>query len=371
MVLGGTFKICPIREKLGFESTYARGRIIIARAILDGKLKWTDSLIKQVFTDLLCANCMIHCPLEIDIMGIFKALRSEIMRGKHKLPDGIETVISNIREGRDIFRTLKKRVWWVSKARKINEKSQMVYFAGCVARNKLPNVAQASIKILNAAGLDFSILGTEEHCCGDPLFLIGETELVKELAKHNVEKIRETGADVLVTSCAGCYRVFKTEYPKIIGETGFEVLHISQLLCDLLNKGKISFNERHVRDIVKAVVTYHDPCELGRYCGVYDPPREVIKHIAEHFPGIEFLELKRNRENSWCCGAGGVLKAARPELAVEIAYDTIKEATELGANIITTCCPTCEWNFRDAIRMKKLNMKVLDLAELVAKVMWL
>lgn len=363
MVLGQTFRICPLREKLGFESSYARGRMIIARAILEGELTYDQQLIERIYCTL-CGNCMVHCPLEIKTVEVFKALRADIVKSGCKLPENIEVVISNIRTYHDAFLTLTKKAWPVPK-KTLAEGAELLYFAGCVARNKYPSIIRASIKILEAAGVGFTVLGEDEWCCGNPLFSYGELDLAKEVAEHNVAKIRELGVKKVVVSCAGCYKTLKTEYPKILGKIDFEVIHLSELLKELVEKGKIAFNAEHSQKLAGKVVAYHDPCELGRLSGVYDSPRKVIKSI----PNIKFVEFQRNRENSWCCGAGGGFKAFNPKLAVDIAYDRVDEAVGLGANTIVSCCPTCKWNLTEAVRRKKMNVEVLDLSELLVSAM--
>lgn len=360
-MLDQTFRICPLREKLGFESSYARGRIAIARAILEGELTYDPALIERIYCTL-CGNCMVHCPLEIKTVEVFKALRADIINSGQKLPANIEAVISNIKHYHDAFMSLTRRAWPVQEKTATAESVELLYFAGCVAKNKFPSIIRASIKILEAMDVNFTVLRENEWCCGNPLFNYGELSLAMEVAKHNVEKIKELGVKKIVVSCAGCYKTMKKEYPKILGKVDFEVVHISELINDAIKAGKLTFTAEQGQKIAKKIIAYHDPCELGRLSGLYNPPRDVIKCI----PNIKFIEFPRNKENSWCCGAGGGFKAFNPKLAVDIAKDRVEEALDVGANTIVSCCPTCKWNITDAVRRNKVGIEVLDLSELVA-----
>lgn len=359
------FLICPMRERFGFDSYTAKGKILMARAILKNKLEYTETAIETVFKCLLCGNCKEHCimffmaPL-VDTFEIFKAMRADIFDAGLPIPKGIAKLGTAIEKEHNIFEQPNaERTAWVTSDIKVSENAGTVYFPGCVAAYKKPEIAQATAKILNKAGIEFSLLDGEEWCCGDPLFLTGQLPLARMVVEHNAKMLEESGAKRVVTACAGCYRTLKQEYPKVLGrELKLKVVHVSELLADLIGKGELKLKG------VDAKVTYHDPCELGRHCGVYDAPRKVITSI----PGVELVEMLRNGNGAWCCGAGGGVKAAWPDLAVELAGDRIKEAEDTGAKIILSCCPTCEWNLEDAISSEqKPELKVLDLTEFVKK----
>jgi len=187
---------------------------------------------------------------------------------------------------------------------------------------------------------------------------------VTKLIKHNIKDFNEKGAKTLFTACAGCYRTWKKDYPALIGEElPFEVKHITEVLIELLNKNQIPFKpEEHE----KIKVTYHDPCHLGRHMDLYEIPREIISKI----PGIQLVEMKRNRKNAWCCGAGGGVKSQFPDLAKDISKERIREAIESEADILTTSCPFCIGNLKDAYGelgpelQEKINL--MDILDLIA-----
>ena len=169
---------------------------------------------------------------------------------------------------------------------------------------------------------------------------------VTELMQKNVNAIKAMGVKTLILSCAGCYRMFKLEYPKYV-DVPFEVLHITEFLA------KQDLNLKPL----EGKITYHDPCHLGRHCGVYDAPRAVI----QKFPGVDFQEMKFNKSTSHCCGGGGGVRAAFPEEAADIANTRLDEAS--FADVIITTCPFCVTNL--AAQVGERKVKVVDLVELV------
>jgi heterodisulfide reductase subunit D len=240
------------------------------------------------------------------------------------------------------------------------EKAEVLYWVGCTASYRVKETARATIDILQKAGVNYTLLGMAEGCCGSVLLRTGQNVSVeKEIAEANVEKIVATGAKTLVTSCAGCYRTFHEDYKSIIGKLPFEVLHISEYLERLINEGKVRFMTE-----LPMKVTYHDPCHLGRHVGVYEPPRNVIKRI----PGVTLTEMAKNREESRCCGAGGGLRSAYRELSIRIAADRLEsDALPTGAEALVTPCPFCVLNFKDAVNTYGAKIEIIDLVELVSK----
>jgi heterodisulfide reductase subunit D len=150
----------------------------------------------------------------------------------------------------------------------------------------------------------------------------------------------------------------KVDYPDIVGKLPFNVVHATEFIRDLIKDGKLELQE----GAVEGKVTYHDPCHLGRQAGVYDAPREVLKAI----PGLQLVEMKRIRENAWCCGAGGGVKSAFPDLAVSVGIDRLTEAEATKANFISSACPFCRGNLMDAAKAKRTRLQVKDVVELVS-----
>ncbi len=364
------FRVCPAGEhSAGFWTNYAGGRIALAREILDGRLKITDVPAEAVYECLLCGNCKEKCgsldmttfqPL-IDSPAICKALRADMFAAGVAVPEGVRMFGENLEKTHNVFGApVEERVEWLTPDIKVETDADTIFFPGCLAAYRAPEIALATAKILNKAGIKFSVIGEEEWCCGNPLLMTGQLALAREIAQHNLEALK---GKRIITSCAGCFRCFKEEYPKLMGEEAqLNMVHIVELLPELIESGKIKFKPKKGK---KEIVTYHDPCELGRVMGVYEPPRQVINAI----PGVELVEMARNQANSWCCGGGGGLKGVKWEMAVEIGTDRIKEALATGAKRIISACASCKINLNDAIRSmgKEAEIKAIDITELVVE----
>jgi Fe-S oxidoreductase len=164
--------------------------------------------------------------------------------------------------------------------------------------------------------------------------------------------LESLGVKTVVTGCAGCYSVLGEEYPEI-QKPSYKVVHLVEMLADLVKDGALE-----PKSEVPMKATYHDPCHLGRYCGIYDAPRDILAAL----PGFELVEMQRSRDNSWCCGAGAGVRTAFPEFAEWAAKERFYEASEHGAEVLVTACPFCEQNLRGASD----GMEVKNIFELLA-----
>lgn len=215
----------------------------------------------------------------------------------------------------------------------------MIYFRGCTAREKETGIAETTEKLLNLAGVDYHILD-DEACCGSVLLRTGFLKEAQEQITKNSEVFKD---ETVLTSCAGCYKTFKEDYENI------DVIHVSQLLKQLISEDKLNFTKKDLN------VTYHDSCHLGRHMEIFDDPRSVIESVAT------IVEMENNRENSLCCGAGGGVKSAYPEIADELSKARIKQAKDTNCNILITACPFCKLNLDND------ELEVLDLTEFLVK----
>ena len=215
----------------------------------------------------------------------------------------------------------------------------MLYFRGCTAREKETGIEKATRKLLDLAGVDYHILD-DEACCGSVLLRTGfESEAKRQMAK-NTEVLK---GEKIITSCAGCYKTLSQDYE------GLDVIHISQLLDELIKDGKLNFDKTDLN------VTYHDSCHLGRHMEVFDEPRDVIKSIAN------LVEMENIREESLCCGAGGGVKSAYPEIAGEMAKARLNQVKDTNCKTLVTPCPFCKLN------LKNDDVEVLDITEFLVK----
>lgn len=215
----------------------------------------------------------------------------------------------------------------------------MLYFRGCTAREKQTDISRATEKLLDNAGVDYRILD-DEKCCGSVLLRTGFLKEAEEQIERNAEILK---GEKIITSCAGCYKTLKDDY------AGLDVIHISQFLDELIKEGKLDFSKTDLN------VTYHDSCHLGRHSGVFDEPRQVIKSVAN------LVEMENIREEALCCGAGGGVKSAYPEIANQMAEFRIGQAKQTGCKTLVTPCPFCKLNLEND------DMEVLDLTEFLVK----
>jgi Fe-S oxidoreductase len=216
---------------------------------------------------------------------------------------------------------------------------EILYFPGCYLSYdpRLKKVARATAQILNAAGVDFGILGSKENCCGESIRKAGNEDLFKNLAKKNIKTFIDNGVKKIIVSSPHCYHTFKNEYAEF--RVNFEVVHISQFLFELIYSGRLELKKEFEKKI-----TYHDPCYLGRYNNTYDEPREVLKKV----PGLELIEMADSREDSLCCGGGGGRIWMETPKEERFSDLRLEQAVGVGAEMLVTSCPYCISNFEDS-----------------------
>ncbi|MFX1606768.1 MAG: (Fe-S)-binding protein [Promethearchaeota archaeon] len=351
---------CPSKFLGNLESSAARGKLLIARALMKGDLQPSEELANRIYECTLCGSCEAICDtiIHLDLVEILEALRADLANAgfgpmlKHrKMLDWIE------KEHNPYMEKHADRLNWMTGGSERSEQSDVLYFTGCTAPYRQPEIAETSMQIMRAAGIN-ALVAPEEWCCGSVALRVGATRMGLELAEHNVELWKSLGVRTIVTHCPGCYRTMKVDYPKILGDMPIKVLHFSEYLDELLNKGTLKLKGR-----IDVKVTYHDPCHLGKHAGVYEAPRRVLEAI----PGLELIEMERTRKDSWCCGAGGGMKSAFPDSALKVANERIAEAEKTEAQYLVSACPFCKQNLREASDIRGANLQVHDLMELVAK----
>ena len=338
--------VCPSFKSIGWDSALSRGRIVLTYGLLTGDLEPDESVVRNMYTCTTCADCVRRCPSKVDIVDIIELCRADLVKAGHILPKH-KAMCENILETGNPFGEKVSREEALGRK---PHKAKVGYFAGCTATYRSKETARATMSILDKMGVDFTTL--DELCCGSVMQRVGwSQDDVTDLMRKNVESIKAQGVETLVLSCAGCYRMFKHEYPKYV-DVPFEVLHITEFLAD---------KDLKLKPMDGVVATYHDPCHLGRHCGVYDAPRAVIAKI----PGLEFKEMEFNGKTSHCCGGGGGVRSAYPEEAMDIASTRLDEAS--FAKVLITCCPFCVNNLSAATGER--DIQVRDLVELIDELM--
>jgi len=327
-----------------------------------------DRLSRAVYDCTLCARCAEVCPVGIDTRSLWLVTREEMVRRGH-YPQAFDTLRETVTTKYNISGDdPQERLIWSENLEEIpqgvsgKDRAEIVYFVGCTPSfyPQTYGIPQAAVTVMEKAGLDYTVLGREEQCCGYPLIIAGMADAVKELVEHNVEAVRAKGLRKLVAGCPSCYHTWLHEYPKIIGEPlGFEVLHMTQLLEELLAQDRLRLGE------FSRSVTYHDPCDLGRNSGIYEAPRNVIRSV----PGVTLVEMEENGRYALCCGGGGDVAMCNQQLVEAVARRRLQQALDTGAQVLVSACQQCKRTLMTAARQEKGRMQVLDIVELIARVM--
>ncbi len=349
---------CPSYNKYRFETYSAGGRMWLIFGLINNELQWSDNLANILYACSTCGNCVENCrfvKFNEFWVDIIEAARAEAVKNgfcpekqKNLLERTTNPEMFNpYAEPNSDNEELKREY-------NLPDKAEWVYFIGCTSNYRQKNLRDSTLRFLKKAKIDFTLI--DEHCCCSPIIRTGQISPVKDFMNYNVEKIKAAGATKVITSCAGCYRTLKNDFVKFGVEYDFKLYHIAELVKQLLDKGKLKFKSNYDK-----TVTYHDPCHLGRHSGIYEIPREVYKKI----PGINFVEMKRNRENAYCCGAGGGVKIGYPDWSVEISKERLEEAKETGATVVSSTCPFCRTNLSDANDKFNMGFEVIDLIEIL------
>jgi len=349
---------CPSGEKFLFESYWASGRIRTIRGLINGDLEWSEDLKDPIFACTTCGACIDSCnaPHADYIVDMIEALRE--LAVKHiGSAENQEFLISRCEESCNPYGEPNSDNIELKKKFNLPDKAEWVYYIGCTSNYRQQNLRDSTIRFLKKAGINFTLI--DEHCCTSPMIRTGQIGIVNDYMNYNIAQIKNTGASKVITSCAGCYKTIKRDFKRFGGEYDFEVYHTVELVKQLLDEGKITFKSEYNKTI-----TYHDPCHLGRHMGIYEIPREIYKQI----PGLKLVEMKRNRNFAWCCGAGGGVKIGYPDWAVEVSSERLKEAKETGATVVSSTCPFCRTNLSDANKNYNFEFEVLDLMEIIDQV---
>jgi len=357
---------CPPYAKFRMETYSPGGRMwLIYASLVKKEIEWTDSLSNILYTCTMCNNCVEECRFKFseDLVNIIHAAREEIVE-RALVPPKIRDFLENVdREGNPYGEPREKRGDWSkdTEIKRYEKGDEFLYHVGCVGSydTRSQDTARALGDVLTKAGLSFGILGDEEECDGNEVNMLGEAGLFDMLVEKNIGKFKDLGVKKIVTLSPHAYNAFKNDYPK-----DFEVMHYTHLLRDMIKDGRLDVSKGKENGF-DAKITYHDPCFLGRHNGEYDAPREILNSI----PGVELIEMERNRENAFCCGGGGGNfytdflgggEDSPARIRVREAYDT-------GAEILAVACPICLTMLNDAVKVEGLEekLKVKDISEIV------
>ncbi|AVX20604.1 Fe-S oxidoreductase [Carboxydocella sporoproducens DSM 16521] len=316
-----------------------------------------------VWSCTTCRSCEEQCPVFVEHVPKIVDLRRNLVMMESNFPSEAQLAFRGMENNGNPW-----NIGWKSRADWAQELSvpllvedsevEYLYWPGCSGAfdNRNKKVAIAVVKLLQKAGVSFGILGTEEKCCGDSARRLGNEYLFQNLAQENIETMNGYGVRKIITSCPHCYNTIKNEYPHFGGN--YQVYHHSEFLAQLLKEGRLKPQKK-----LDLQCTYHDSCYLGRYNDIYTEPRAILDTIT----GLAVLEMERNREKGFCCGAGGGRMWLEEHIGKRINLERTEQALTTGANTIVTACPFCLTMLEDGTKMKNVNetIKTKDLAELL------
>jgi len=355
---------CPVSLK---------SKLNIRRLMIEGILgKNLDHMTdrEELWDCTTCKTCTIRCPRGLKPMDLVIGMRGILVEEGHIPKTLIEAMENSYKHGNPWGKPKTKRTEWLKelpedlrvKDFSQGDRAEYLYFVGCTASSdpRIQQIARALVLNLNQAEIDFGILGNEEQCCGNEIRRMGEPGLFEELVEKNMERFESCQIQRVITGCPHGFNALKNEYP----QGKFEVLHITQLLAKRLEEGKLS-----LKGEIKKVVTYHDPCFLGKQNNIFDAPRILLSAI----PGITFKELDRSRERSLCCEGGGgrMWVESSSDTGQRLAEVRVNDAVEIGAEILVTACPLCVLTLEDAVKTSghEEKIKVMEVTELLAEAM--
>ncbi len=335
-------------------SCVSKSSFNLRRLVFESFSKNRDFKDPDLWDCTTCHNCQSRCPRGIPLTEMIINSRKEFVE-EGFVPPEIRNYLNSIQKFRNPFGQPKhRRVEWASDLDlKILDSSdtefEWLWFVGCLSSYdaRAQEVARKTARIFNEIGLNFAILGNKEGCCGNDALALGEEGLFELLKEENESIFEEYGVKKLITSSPHCYNIFKNYY-------GIETVSALEIVHRAIKEGTLAFKHD-----VEARITYHDPCYLGRYNGIYDIPREVLKSIYN----IEFVEMRRIRENSFCCGggSGNFMRESKSRANVSRA----REAVQTGADILAVSCPICLNMLEDGVKSINADIEVMDIMEIV------
>ena len=343
---------CPVSRELPTFSP----RQFIKRAMMDPEGVLSEG--RDLWACLTCARCSTRCPVEIKFPEFNRSFREKARREGNLPLESHNGVLQTIAELQTRGIPQKRTAWAEGVGAFKQEKGEVMYFVGCLPYFDVLfqylqisplAMARSALRLLNRLNIE-PVLSNKECCCGHDAFWSGNMDTFKALAVKNVEVIRKSGAKTVLFTCPEGYTTFKDQYPEYVGQLPFEVMHMTEFLVRELPKTNISFDSTRAE-----AVAFQDPCRLGRFAGLYDPPRDLLKLV----PGTCLVEMDRNKENAMCCGTSAWMECSKCSKAIRV--ERLQEALCAGAQTLITACPKCNIHFTCSRSADQVNIKVTDL----------
>jgi len=352
----------------GWESQSPRGKWYWLREYMEGREEWDQFMVDAILACTTCELCNLRCSASLPIEPSWMKLRGQLINEEKKMTiPPFEMMAAALQKEGDIWAAYRKdRSLWFPKDLEDkhgpSHRAKIAYFAGCTASHVENDIAMAAVRLLDAAGVDFTYLGDKENCCGTPMLVCGKWDVFEETIRANIQNMKEAGVETVVTSFPACDMMWRQVYPvwaeKLDIDYNITAKHYSEIVADKIKAGEFAFPDNGHKE---TVVTLHDSCHIGRVSSVYEAPRDLIKAI----PGVKLTEMEHNRERAHCCGSVLTL-IKEPPVAAEIGKSRMDEAMATGAEKLLAMCPCCQFQFRVTAEKKQIPIETVDLARFAA-----
>ncbi len=373
---GECLKFCPVQDVKGdptisppekirmfrefIKATEGLKSMLLGQREIDRKL--LEEFTKAVFECTTCGACGQSCTVGISAERLWPMLRKEMVR-RGLGPIGPQANMPKVieRTGNPYDKPPEQRFsLWFPEGVQVAKKADIAYYAGCTGCYEAQPMVRGDVRVLSAIGKPFTMLPPEEEvCCGFPLFITGQHDMLKDLTKRLVDAYKDRGVKLLLCSCPCCVNIMVKDWPIFYGkELPFKIKHITQFVKDALKQGSLKFKKG-----MKEKVIYHDPCYLSRGVGVIAEPRFILQNIPE----IELIEFDRHGVNSRCCGAGGAARKVFHENAIAMGRLVIDEAVRKKAEKLILSCPACYEKVNEAMKGYDKQIQIVDIMELIAE----
>ena len=343
---------CPPYRRFRFDSYSTGGLLWLVYAWLKGEVESSEHLAEIFYACTTCKNCAEQCPMKFapGIVDWIVGARSDMVE-KGKIPPRVARFLEAVYGyGNPLKQLRSQRGAWADGTKRYTAGDEYLLYVGCLGSydETAQKMARSLVDVLTALGTSFGILGEDEECCGNEIYMLGEMGLFQSLADKNSQQFKDLGVKKIVTLSPHAYNAMKNSYPAFAAS--FEVYHYTQVLDDLIEDNGPKLSPAGSR------ITYQDPCFLGRYNNVYDEPRRILRSI----PGLELVEMERNRRDAFCCGGGSGnfitdLLAGSPDSPARVR---VREAYDTGADTLAVACPGCLTMLTDAVKAENLDDKL-------------
>lgn len=372
---GECLKHCPVQDVTGNPSISPPEKIRMFREFIrsteglkatlfgpkDVDQKLLADFTKAVYECTTCGACGQNCPVGIFTQRLWPMLRKEMVKrglGPLGVQANLTKAVTNSGNPYDKPAADRYRPWFPENVN-IADRAEVAYYAGCTGAYESQPMVRGDVLVLNAIGVPFTMLPPEEEvCCGFPLFITGQHDLLESLVKRLVAGYEARGVKTLICSCPCCVNIMSRDWPTLYGKPlPFKIRHITQFVAAALKEGTLRITKE-----LKETIIYHDPCYLSRGVGVIEEPRDVLRNI----PGVTVIEFERNGLKSRCCGSGGAARKVFHENAIKMGRQTIDEAVAKKADRLILSCPACHAKVNESMLGHDKQIKITDIMELVS-----